>query len=194
MPSLVAMLLDTPYLSTMTKIILTIFFSAFISQVWGQLKPQGTFIGLESIKGYEDSAKPNYKWYHLSIMTIKGDSVFLDQSPIAIYKKDTLFSASEGGFYYYKGTLQWFQGKIIADLTLDSCFNCPNQLISFTPPKLVREDGTVSKNYNDTATRLIETSVIENPKIKYKVVILQKTKSNNNLLVGKIFYRRQRKK
>jgi hypothetical protein len=177
----------------MTKIILTIFFTAFILKAWGQLPLRGTFVGLESMSNYQDPAKPNYKWYHLSVLTFKGDSVFLDQSPIAIYKKDTLFSTSDGGFYYYKGILEKYQGKTIADLTLDSCFNCPNQALRFTPPKLVREDGEVSTNYDDTVTRLIETTVFENPKIKYKVIILESTKNTNNLLVNRSIYRRQKK-
>ena len=52
-----------------------------------------------------DSSNPKWKWYHLNVLKIKGDSVFLDQSPIRVYKKDTLFSSSDGGFYYYSGKL-----------------------------------------------------------------------------------------
>ena len=178
----------------MTKIILTTFSIIFNCQIFGQLKPKEIFIGIERIKEYEDTRKSNYKWYHLSILTFKDDSVFLDQKPIAIYKKDTIFSNSEGGFYYYKGTIEKYQGKKIANLELDSCYHCPSQFTRFTPPKLVREDGTVSTNYKDTVTRLLELSVFENPKIKYKTMVIEKTNSNRNILVNRTLYRRQKKK
>lgn len=185
---------DTPYLSSTTKFILTILSNIFISQVFGQFKPQGTYVGLEKMTRYENAAKPNYKWYHLSVLTFKGDSVFLDQSPIAIYKKDTIFSTSDGGFYYYKGKLKMYQGKTIADFALDSCAYCPNLLTSFTPPKLVREDGTVSTNYSDTATILLESNPFENPNTKYKIMTIEKTKSSRTIRVDKTFYRQQNKK
>src|SRR4051794_16141805 len=65
----------------------------------------GVYIGLEELPFRVDPAKPKWKWFHLSYLKIKGDSVFLDQSPVSIYKKDTSFSASDGGFYYYSGKL-----------------------------------------------------------------------------------------
>ncbi len=90
---------------------------------YGQFKPKGTFVGVLPMKTYSDSAKPLYKWYHLSELTFKSDSVYLEQSPIAIYKKDTVFSASDGGFYYYAGTIKNYKGQTFADLTLISRFS-----------------------------------------------------------------------
>jgi hypothetical protein len=80
----------------------------------GQLKLDDTFVGTEKLCWQQtrkdscdnsDNFNPKWKWYRLNILKIKGDSVFLDQSPISIYKKDTSYSASDGGFYYYHGTL-----------------------------------------------------------------------------------------
>jgi hypothetical protein len=80
----------------------------------GQSNFDKTFVGTEKIcwqKTKKDSCdnsdnfNPKWKWYRLNVLKIKGDSVFLDQSPISIYKKDTSYSASDGGFFYYHGKL-----------------------------------------------------------------------------------------
>ena len=72
------------------------------------------FVGTEKIcwrKTKKDSCNnsdvfnPKWKWYRLNVLKIRGDSVFLDQIPISIYKKDTTYSAADGGFYYYQGKI-----------------------------------------------------------------------------------------
>lgn len=181
-------------LSTMTKIILTIFFTIFILQVFGQVKPKGTFIGLEAMKGYGDPAKPNYKWYHLSILEFRGDSIFLDQSPIAIYKKDTIFSASDGGFYTYAGTILKYKGKTFADLKLVNCDYCPMQYIKFTPPRIVKDFDTTQNIVVDTLNNVDEPKQFENPKVKFKIMLLENTNTARTLLVNKNIYRRQNMK
>jgi hypothetical protein len=75
----------------MAKLILTVFISFFLTQVFGQLKPKGTFIGGVPMTDCCSPGKPQYKWYHLSELTFKGDSVYLEQSPIAIYKTTQYF-------------------------------------------------------------------------------------------------------
>jgi len=162
-----------------------------LTLAFGQFIPKGTFFGVVPIKAYSDSAKPQYKWYHLSELTFKGDSVYLKQSPIAIYKKDTIFSTSDGGFYYYGGTIETYNRQTFVDLTLISCDYCPNQFIKFIPPKLVRDTDTVQININDTAETTVEPPIIENTSIKYKVMFLEKTKSSNTLLLDRIIYVRQ---
>src|SRR5688500_15562378 len=123
---LVAMRFGTP---KMKKYILAIFVIVLITQVFGQFRPKRTFIGLAEMKKYSDPAKAKYKLYHLSEITLKGDSIFLEQSPVAIYNKDTIFSVSDGGFYSYAGTLKEYKGKTVADLTLISCDYCPMQMV-----------------------------------------------------------------
>lgn len=98
-------------------LLLIIFTTLLFNQTFGQSKPKGPFIGVEERKDYSDPANRKYKWYHLSKVTFKGDSVFLEQSPVAVYKKDTIFSASDGGFYSYAGILQKYKGQTVADLT-----------------------------------------------------------------------------
>jgi hypothetical protein len=178
----------------MTKIILTIFFAVLISQVFGQSKPTGTFIGLEKMKDYRDPAKPNYKWFHLSIITFKGDSVFLNQAPIAIYKTDTIFSASDGGFYTYIGTIIKYKGTTFADLTLVNCDYCPTQVINFTPPRIVKDQDTIPYLVADTLSAIDGSEQFDNPAIKFKIMSLQTTKTSNIILVNKNIYRRQKRK
>jgi len=54
---------------------------------------------------YTDPTRPKRKWYHETTIAFSGDSVFVKQSPVSISTKDTLYSASDGGFYYYIGTV-----------------------------------------------------------------------------------------
>jgi len=98
----------------MVKFFLTFFSCFFLTLAYGQGSLDGTYVGLEekcwTLKSgkkecYSDPSSPKRKWYNLTYIKIKGDSVFADQSPISIYKKDTVYSASDGGFYYFKGTV-----------------------------------------------------------------------------------------
>ena len=177
----------------MARFILTLCITIFLTQAFGQIKPKGSFVGLEEMKNFSDPAKPNYKWYHLSVINFKNDSVFLGQSPIAIYKKDTIFSVSDGGFYSYSGTLQKYKGKTIADLTLISCDYCPMQIIRFRPPKIINDNDTTVSTIVDTATHTEQPEKIENPRVKYKILLIDATNNSRMLLVDKNIYRRQKK-
>lgn len=181
-------------LSYMTKFILTILTCFCFTLSFGQFKPKGTFIGLVPMKGYGDPAKPQYKWYHLSELTCKDDSVFLEQSPVAIFRKDTIFSASDGGFYSYAGTIRTFKGSTFTDMNLITCDYCPNQFIKFIPPKLVTDIDTTQTSSSDTTVTIAEPWMIENASIKHKSLLLEKTKSPNTLLLDGIVYTRKKKK
>jgi hypothetical protein len=74
---------------------------------------------------YSDPGRPERKWYHYSYLKLKDDSVFLDQSPISIGRKnDTLWSASDGAFYYYHGTISKSDTSAKMDLKLIFCDYC----------------------------------------------------------------------
>lgn len=112
-------------------------FCFFWTAVYGQSAVDGTYIGVEEKcytdsngkkECYTDSSKPKWKWYNLCKLKIKGDSVFLDQSPIAIYRKDTSFSTSDGGFYYYSGTLSKVDTAMNIKLTELYCDYCGVQM------------------------------------------------------------------
>ena len=79
---------------------------------------------------YGDPADPKWTWYHLGNLKIIGDSVFLDQSPICIYKNDTTFSASDGAFYYYSGTVEKHDTNVLINLTELFCDYCPVHILT----------------------------------------------------------------
>jgi hypothetical protein len=177
----------------MKRTTLTVFTTFLLSLALGQFKPKGTFIGLEEMKNYSAPSKPDHKWYYLSVLTFKSDSVFLEQSPVAIYKRDTIFSVSDGGFYDYAGTIGQYEGKTIADLKLISCDYCAMNMIKFEPPKINWDEDTIQAVASDT-TVTEEIQPTEYSDEKFKVMILQKTKSDDMIMVDKNIYRRQKRK
>jgi hypothetical protein len=161
---------------------------------YGQIKYKGTFAGLEEIKGREDSLgeihpyvdplNPKRKWYHLSYLTFQGDSVFLKQIPVAIYKNDTIFSASDGGFYNYAGTIGLYEKKVLVSLTIVNCDYCPDRFKTFRPPKIIKDeiiDGDSTK---------IPGEIVTDTK-QFKTMILKKIDANT-ILVNKNIYRRRK--
>ena len=86
----------------------------------------GLYSGLEYNGITTDPAYPGkkFKSFHSVYLKIKGDSVFLDKNPIIVYEKDTTYSASDGGFYYYSGTLQNNDTTIIFNLKELFCDYC----------------------------------------------------------------------
>ena len=177
----------------MVKYFLTVLITFQFLAAFGQIKPKGTFIGLERMKNYRDAKKPEYTWYHLSKLTFKGDSVFLEQSPVAIYKNDTSFSASDGGFYSYSGKIQNYKGKAVASLRLLSCDYCPMQMVRFTPPKIFDDYDTSTATDVETIAIPEEPKEIEIQKVKNKTMSIEKTKSSNTILVDRNIYRRKNK-
>lgn len=169
----------------MAKLILAIFTTIFLTPAFGQVKPQGTYIGIEPIKGCTE------KWYHLTAITFKGDSVFVEQSPIVLRKRDTLFSASDGGFYSYAGTIQQYKGRTVASLTLVSCDYCPQQMVRFTPPLIIDDYDTTGAERTDTLPNAKEPAEMENPALKYKTLIIDKAKATGAILVNNRVYKRR---
>jgi len=103
-------------------------------------KLNGLYVGLEDMGAQIDPSKPKWKWYHLSYLKIKGDSVNLNQSPISIYKTDTSFSTSDGGFYYYSGTLISSDTTVEINLKETSCDYCGELMKK-------NADGTLEREY-----------------------------------------------
>jgi len=138
-----------------------------LSTVFGQ-DIDGTYVGLEKIcwktsKSGKcintDDFNSKSKWFHQNILKIKGDSVFLDQNPISIYKKDTSFSASDGAFLYFTGLVSKTHTSItfkLVELFCDYCGEFKQKqsdgtLIWIKRTKLLSgkiiKDGIVIDNY-----------------------------------------------
>lgn len=73
---------------------------------------------------YGDPANKAQKWFHKSYLKIRSDSAFMDQDPIAVSKQDTAYSASDGAFYYYKGTVTEQGDSIIIKFNNKICDYC----------------------------------------------------------------------
>lgn len=74
---------------------------------------------------YSDESEPDAKWYHLSNLIINNDSVSLNMIPITInVKGDTVYSASGGGFYYFKGIIYTILRNFKIDMPEVSCDYC----------------------------------------------------------------------
>jgi len=92
----------------------------------------GTYTGLQEICTIKNGKKdcftdpeyPKYKWYHLSELTFRDSVVSFAQFPVAIDGKDTIYSASDGGFYYYSGKYTENKDIVMIELQLTSCDYC----------------------------------------------------------------------
>jgi hypothetical protein len=113
----------------MKKVFFLVILICFGIGVLGQNNLDGYYIGLEpncytfnngETQCYPDAAHKKWKLFHLTRLKIQGDSVFADQSPVSIYKKDTSFSASDGAFYYYHGHMK--QNDSVVNIQLDLIF------------------------------------------------------------------------
>lgn len=77
---------------------------------------------------FGDELESDGKWYHLSYLKLEGDSVFLDMYPVSITEVgDTLYSASDGGFYFYKGVFS-SSAKLNIELVEVYCDYCATQV------------------------------------------------------------------
>lgn len=105
---------------------------------------ESLYVGYEKI-GVLDESNPETIWYHQTLIKIKNDKVFIEQIPISIFKKDTLYSESDGGFYYFKGTIteNKDEAKISAkEISCDYCATEMKKKSDGTFEKIIRE-----KNY-----------------------------------------------
>lgn len=82
------------------------------------------YIGYVPIKSLIDESQPQYKWYHETTITIVGDTVSIRQVPLSIYKNDTLYSSSDGGFYNYEGSVNKKKNGYEIFLQQKSCDYC----------------------------------------------------------------------
>lgn len=85
------------------------------------------FTGYEPIRMILDPENPNYRWFCKTKMTFAKDSVLIEKSAVAVDKSDTLHSASDGGFYKYKGTWK-ANPRFEINAVETSCDYCPETM------------------------------------------------------------------
>jgi hypothetical protein len=89
----------------------------------------GYYKGLERMcyeneKGSIECYDPLNKWFFINHLFFDKDSAFLYQSPVIINNVDTVYSVSDGGFYYYAGKVTHEHEKAIVKFTLTNCDYC----------------------------------------------------------------------
>jgi hypothetical protein len=105
-------------------LITLIFFGTLVfHNAQGQKNTDGKYLGLEKMADIEPYA-PTHKWYHLTHVTITGDSVRVYQNPIYLLKHDTIWGSSDGGFYYFRGKVAINGNQIVLDLLQTKCDYC----------------------------------------------------------------------
>lgn len=81
----------------------------------------GTYVGMESMGTSNNDVTPDDttdQWYHENTLTIRGDSVFLQGVPVAIKDGQKSYSASDGGFYEFKGIISRNGDSTVANLLM----------------------------------------------------------------------------
>lgn len=128
---------------------------------------QTFFSGLERMCWINDSGEKECydeprNWYYLNTLLVDNDSLFMYKVPVQIESGDTLFSASDGAFFYYFGRQNNENADTTAILTMYNCDYCVRQ---------VRIDS-------------ITDFMFPMPKIDtFKV-----SKMNNKLILGDVIY------
>jgi len=115
-------------------------------------------------KGVLDCYGAPEKWYHLNTVLIENDSIFMYKVPVVIKKKDTIYSASDGSFYYYYGTIHSVDTSRFAFLVEHNCDYCG---------KRVKLDSLTGYRYpvpsRDTLKFTNTSSGIKIGRVNYKI-------------------------
>lgn len=165
----------------MRKLVTIILTLCTLSVTYGQKNLNGIYKGLEEMcvtdslgkkDCFSDPTRPEWKWYHLNHLRINGDSVFLYQSPISKFKQQISYSESDGGFYYYSGTIKTLSDStIFIDLTELHCDYCATQV-------RIQPDGT----YKEEKRKIqiigkLENDLILTDNVIYKIENEKKVKT-----------------
>ncbi len=144
---------------------------------FSQAKKEKTYVGYEPImwntdkygnRTNTDFENPKQKWYHKNILKIKNDSVFLDRNPVTKIGKKTLYSASDGGFYYYKGIIIKENNQTKIELTELYCDYCPVQ-VSENKNEIIPK----RKLYGTITDEGIEVNDVKINEIEYSELLLR---------------------
>lgn len=94
---------------------------------------QTFYSGLERMCWINDSGEKECydeprNWYYLNTLLVDNDSLFMYKVPVQIESGDTLFSASDGGFFYYFGRQNNENADTTVVLKMYNCDYCVRQV------------------------------------------------------------------
>jgi hypothetical protein len=140
--------------------------------------PKGTYVGNVSMPGFSDDE--NDQWYYESRLTIEGTSVTLEQSPFHIKDGDKIYSASDGGFFYYQGTVVRTGDKyhILLDMT-----NCDYCGIPYTRNPQINSDESAEAGMS-FREKVDKGIYIVDPSFKHKEYQLTPQKDGSLMMDG----------
>jgi hypothetical protein len=113
---------------------ISLIFLIFLSiKTYSQID-NGYYIGYERMcwknsKGKKECYDAPRKWYHKNNLLINNDSIFIYKEPIHINKKDTLYSASDGAFFYFAGKILKNNDQYFATLLMTNCDYCARKVV-----------------------------------------------------------------
>ena len=126
------------------------------------LAKDGTYVGLQA-ETYVDPGDPKAKWFHENRLLIRNDDAILDKVPVVVSHGKKGYSASDGGFFTYRGRFSKKDGQIFVALRL-----CQSDYVLFPADK--------HDQYTEIKTYLVKviSGRLEFDGVTYKPATLKK--------------------
>ena len=165
------------------KIAVIVFLALLTTTVLSQPSIKGSYVAYQKMNK-QLSGDSQEVWYSKNSITFKNNAVFFEQSPVSIKNGDASYSASDGGFYYYKGSLKPKGSKFFAHLKFISCDYCADGLVAFTPPELIIDSIDAGRKpvQNNNKIKQVKAA-LHKPKV-WEVKYISSTK----IMVNNIIY------
>lgn len=118
------------------------------------------------------------KWYYENSLFIDKDTFFIYKVPVQVVGKKKIYSASDGGFYYWYGTLKQTDTGSVLNLIMNNCDYCGRE---------EKTDSTTGFNYPVSKIKNYKFTTI--PKgIKIGDVIYYKALQKNKYFPSKVMF------
>ena len=100
-----------------TATVIALLYSSPLANTPQRLVQDGTYVGLHE-ETYVDPDDPKAKWFHENRLLIRNDDAILDKVPVIVSHGKKGYSASDGGFFTYRGRFSRKDGQIFVALRL----------------------------------------------------------------------------
>lgn len=104
-------------------------YSFAIADTPERLAKDGTYVGLQA-ETYVDPGDPKATWFHENTLLIRNDDAILDKVPVVVSHGKKGYSASDGGFFTYRGRFSKKDGQVFVALRL-----CQSDYVLFPTDK-----------------------------------------------------------